>query len=123
MNTAYSTAEVIQEHPIVDSAIPNLEMPWYMREKLLTFSQVARHFRVHPSTIWRWANKGRKSKRGACVHLASRRLGGRNVTSMERVEIFIRSINDRRDQGPPEIASAVPALGQSIGLAEKTSTD
>lgn len=62
-------------------------------EQILTFAEAAKTLpplngrRVHTSTIWRWARKGVQG-----IHLETRRLGGRFVTSAEALERFTAAL-------------------------------
>ena len=62
-------------------------------ETVLTFSEAAARLprlngkKVHASSLWRWARKGIGG-----VHLETRRIGGRFVTSIEALERFTRAL-------------------------------
>lgn len=62
-------------------------------EKVLTFSEAARHLprvngrRPHASTIWRWARRGISG-----VKLETRRIGARFVTSVQALERFTAAL-------------------------------
>lgn len=64
------------------------------QQELLTLCLVARHECVHPGTVYRWATRGIRSRRGALVVLETWRRGGRVVTSVEALERFHRALND-----------------------------
>jgi len=56
----------------------------------------------HPSTLFRWASQGRKSKSGKIVHLEVIKVGGTNCTSVEALNRFIDRINDIEPVAPPK---------------------
>ena len=48
----------------------------------------------HPSTLFRWATQGRRSKNGNIVRLEMFRVGGTNCTSIEALQRFFDRLND-----------------------------
>lgn len=58
-------------------------------EQIVTFAEAAKRLpavngrRPHASTLWRWARKGIRG-----IHLETRRLGGRFVTSVGALDRF-----------------------------------
>ena len=75
-------------------------------ESIVTLSEAARSLpRVngkspHASTIWRWARKGLSG-----IHLETRRIGGRFVTSIEALERFTTALAE------------IPLKGRGTSLA------
>jgi len=48
----------------------------------------------HPSTLFRWAIQGRRSRSGRIIRLEIIRVGGTNCTSMEALNRFFDRLND-----------------------------
>ena len=99
-------------------------------EQIVSFSDAARHLprvdgrKPHPSTIWRWARKGIQG-----VHLETRRIGGRFVTSLEALERFTKRLAEvELDERPkPDLRPPRRRRGRSdkrraaeIAAAERT---
>jgi hypothetical protein len=82
---------------------------WYLHEPLLTFTELAHFVGKSPCTIWRWFDKGCKSQKGMRVKLQGFRNGGRNATSLNRYQVFIRAINDSDN---PTARSVEPLLSR-----------
>jgi hypothetical protein len=55
----------------------------------------------HPSTLYRWATEGRKSRGGRIIRLEIVRVGGTNCTSMEALTRFFERLNDIEPVDPP----------------------
>ena len=66
---------------------------------------------IDPSTIWRWARKGRRG-----IKLETIRLGGRTVTSIEAVARFLTALNST---DPPEKTPAPRSKTASRHAAER----
>ena len=56
-------------------------------EKLLLLKDIARRFRIHNSTLWRWLKYGKKG-----IYLAARKVGGHWYTSEEAFQRFCDEI-------------------------------
>ena len=75
-------------------------------EHIVTFSEAAKALpkingrRPHASTLWRWARKGISG-----VHLETRRLGGRFVTSLEALERFSATLAEIQPNGSRTVES------------------
>jgi len=76
-----------------------------LKEDCMSFAKAARKLpKVRgdktpaPSTLYRWAKKGRRSESGQIVHLEYLRVGGTNCTSMEALARFFARL---RDDDPP----------------------
>lgn len=75
----------------------------------LSTGQVARSFppkrgrgkSVNPSTVYRWATSGAKTRTGRNVRLETALVGGRMMTSKAALERFIRMLNDL-EEGPEQ---------------------
>jgi hypothetical protein len=74
----------------------------------------------HPSTLFRWARKGLKSRSGRIVHLTILPVGGTYCTSLEALARFFGEL---QDSGPIDlpIPSALPdaALRKQADNAKK----
>jgi hypothetical protein len=101
-----------------DSNPPNI--PWFLYEKLVPLAQAARLFpplrnrkgnAVHPSTLYRWGKKGRRSRNGKLVRLDICLAGGTNCTSKEAIERFFRSLNDEDDEHDKDNEDDGTAIG------------
>ncbi len=88
-------------------------------ETIVTFTEAARFLpklngrRPHPSTLWRWARKGVSG-----VHLETRRIGSRFVTSVEALDRFasaLATVEPRRAARSPR---TVP-IGRSVGQRDR----
>lgn len=73
----------------------------WLREECVSLAVAARRLpRVrgkkppHPSTLFRWASAGRKSRSGRIVRLEVWKIGGTNCTSMEALARFFDRLND-----------------------------
>lgn len=79
-------------------------------EQILTFSEAAKTLprvngrRPHASTLWRWARKGIQG-----IHLETRRLGGRFVTSLEALDRFSERL---AEANPLETKADIPRRSQ-----------
>ena len=75
-------------------------------QDILTFSEAAKAIprvngrRVHASTMWRWATKGVNG-----VHLETRRMGRRYVTTKSAIDTFCRKVAEvaRERPDPPPV--------------------
>ena len=83
-----------------------------LKEDCMSFAKAARKLpkvrgenHMAPSTLYRWAKRGRRSQSGQIVHLEYVRVGGTNCTSMEALARFFARL---RDDDPPA-ASCIPA--------------
>lgn len=101
-------------HEPLDNGQDPVANEWFLREHLLTFTQAARLLALRqekevgmsPSTIWRWFKRGCLSKSGKRVYLAACRIGGRNMTSLQRMSEFINRLND--EEGPAAAIVRLP---------------
>jgi hypothetical protein len=87
---------------------------WFLIEPLLTFGQLARLLSVNPASTWRWSSKGCFSKKGRRVMLESRRIGGRNMTSLQRFREFTNRLNDDEKAPPPMVAARLPVNPSNV---------
>ena len=105
------------------TAIPN--SPDYsehdlLKEDCMSLSKAARrlpHVRgskpPHPSTLFRWAEGGRRSKMGVLVRLEIVRVGGTNCTSMEALSRFFDRLYDVEKESQPVTAKQKDAETQT----------
>ncbi len=92
-------------------------------EEVLTFTEAAAVLprlngkRPHASTLWRWARRGLHG-----VHLETRRIGARFVTSREALERFAKKLSEiplpDRPKPPPKPPSD-RHRAKSVAQAEK----
>lgn len=61
--------------------------------------------RIHRSTAFRWAFKGRRSQSGVLVKLETVRLGHSIYSSQEAVFRFVDALNDKADGDMPQVRS------------------
>ena len=66
-----------------------------LKEDCISFAKAARRLpkvrgekHLAPSTLYRWAMKGRRARDGKIIRLQTIRIGGTNCTSMEALERF-----------------------------------
>jgi hypothetical protein len=81
-----------------------------IQEECLSFAKAARRLpkvrgnnHLAPSTLYRWATGGRRSRKGELVYLESIRIGGTNCTSMEALARFFARLGGEE---PPETSVA-----------------
>ncbi|MGD0517319.1 MAG: DUF1580 domain-containing protein [Thermoguttaceae bacterium] len=94
----------------VDDAAPNINR--LFRETIISFAQAARLLPAlrgtkspAPSTIYRWATDGRRSRSHKRILLEKCRLGGTNCTSVEALIRFFQRLDDKEDDSS---AAGVP---------------
>lgn len=69
--------------------------------------------RVNPSTCWRWAARGSKG-----VRLETWLLGGRRVTTVEAVLLFLE-LRTAKSQRPERLSNSRAALEKELGIYNK----
>ena len=88
--------------------LKNCFTPNLLQEDCISLAKAARRLpRVrgskppHPSTLYRWATQGRRSRNRVRVRLEMIRVGGTNCTSIEALERFFDRLNDVEPMGTP----------------------
>jgi hypothetical protein len=102
-------------------------------EEVLTLAQAAHRLpslrnngkSVNPSTVFRWATKGRNSREGKRVCLKMWLMGGTNVTTLQALIRFFNRLNDNREDGesiliPRPINPSGLSTHQNIDLGEQS---
>ena len=92
-----------------------------LSEECLTFAKAARRLpkvrgnkHPSPSTLYRWATQGRRSRLGRIVKLEYVRIGGTNCTSMQALTRFFRNLADDAPSTPSAPSgTAAPTDGHS----------
>jgi hypothetical protein len=69
------------------------------------------------STLWRWATEGRGG-----IHLETRKLGGKLVTSREALERFTKRLSEQADDPPPPPLVSTPTPSPPKPLSSKAQT-
>jgi hypothetical protein len=91
-----------------------------LSEHLLTLAAAARELPgssgrgVHPSTVWRWAQRGVRG-----VRLETILVGGVRYTSREALERFVRTMTASVDRVPLQPTSNSDRRQKEIELAER----
>jgi transposase len=67
-----------------------------INEQPISFHDVAENQNVDLSTVWRWSQKGYRG-----IRLESARQGGKRVTTLSAVQIFLERINEANPVASP----------------------
>jgi hypothetical protein len=98
-----------------------------LKEECESFAKAARKLpkvrgenHLAPSTLYRWATQGRRSRSGEIVYLESIRVGGTNCTSMEALARFFARLGGDEPPGPAAVHSRpIPANPLQSSSVEK----
>jgi Protein of unknown function (DUF1580) len=82
-------------------------------EQIITFAQAAetlskKGHTVNPSTVWRWASRGIRTKDGTLVKLDAARLGGRWITSAQAIQKFSNALTGTTTPAADSRATRTP---------------